>query len=228
MDFTNLDPSWRDIFQSEIDKNYFQELSSFIDSEYNNSAIKVYPEKDDIFNAFKLTPFESVKVVILGQDPYHGPEQAMGLSFSVQKGVRTPPSLRNIFKEIESDLGQPSKIIQNKEAGDLTNWAEQGVLLLNSILTVRAGSPGSHQNSGWEKFTDNIINQLTIKRQGIVYFLWGKYAQNKAGMIDESRNLVLKSAHPSPFSAYRGFFGSNPFSKTNDYLASIGEEKIEW
>ena len=183
----------------------------------------VYPSEDAIFKALQLTPFEKVKVVILGQDPYHGPNQAMGLSFSVPPGERLPPSLRNIFKELASDLGIPPS-----RHGDLTAWAKQGVLLLNSILSVEQGQAGSHARVGWETITDGIIERLSREREHLVFVLWGAHAQKKAALIDRSKHLVIESAHPSPLSASRGFFGSRPFSRINDYLEKHGKEPIDW
>jgi len=184
----------------------------------------VYPQPKNIFRAFELTPFDNVEVVILGQDPYHGPRQANGLCFAVGEGVALPPSLQNIFKEIESDLGQPLV----HKTGDLERWAKQGVLLLNATLTVRAHKAGSHQGKGWEQFTDAVIRELSDKKENLVFMLWGNYAKQKGAHIDRERHLVIQSAHPSPFSAASGFFGSKPFSKTNAYLASHGKNIIDW
>ncbi len=216
-----LEKSWKEVLKDEFEKTYFKELSSFVRSEYTKS--KIFPPPKDMFRAFDLCPFDMVKVVILGQDPYHGQGQANGLSFAVNTGVTLPPSLKNIFKEIEGDTG-----ILPKEDGDLTRWAEQGVLLLNATLTVKMGSPGSHQGKGWELFTDAVIKALSEKRQNLVFILWGNYARNKGVVIDRKKHLVIESPHPSPFSAHNGFFGSKPFSKTNVYLKKHGIEEIDW
>ncbi|PKN02727.1 uracil-DNA glycosylase [Candidatus Dojkabacteria bacterium HGW-Dojkabacteria-1] len=183
----------------------------------------IYPSKELIFRALELTPFENIKVVILGQDPYHGEGEANGLAFSVNKGIKLPPSLRNIYKELESDLG-----IKTPNHGDLTSWASQGVLLLNSVLTVEKDRPASHRNIGWEEYTDSIIREISEKKENIVFILWGKYAQSKKDLIDVRKHLVISSPHPSPFSANRGFFGSKPFSTTNTYLKSKGKKEIDW
>jgi len=216
-----IEASWKQVLASEFEKPYFKELTDFVRQEYQSST--VYPPGSYIFNAFEHCPFDKVKVVILGQDPYHEPGQAHGLSFSVQDGIPFPPSLVNIFKELGSDLGKPTPT-----SGNLLRWADQGVLLLNATLTVRAHMAGSHQNHGWETFTDAVIHKLAENRSHLVYILWGSYAQKKGTFIDATRNLVLKSAHPSPLSAYRGFFGSKPFSKANDYLIVTGQEPIDW
>ncbi len=216
-----IETSWKQVLASEFEKPYFKELTDFVRQEYQTST--VYPPGSYIFNAFEHCPFDKVKVVILGQDPYHEPGQAHGLSFSVQDGIPFPPSLVNIFKELGSDLGKPTPT-----SGNLLRWADQGVLLLNATLTVRAHMAGSHQNHGWETFTDAVIHKLAENRSHLVYILWGSYAQKKGTFIDATRNLVLKSAHPSPLSAYRGFFGSKPFSKANDYLIVTGQEPIDW
>lgn len=216
-----IDSSWRARLQSEFDQGYFQELIAFVRQEYAHQT--VYPPGREIFSAFDACPFEDVKVVILGQDPYHGPGQANGLCFSVRDGVRMPPSLVNIFKEIQSDLAKPIP-----SSGNLERWARQGVLLLNATLTVRGSSPGSHQGKGWEQFTDSVIRLISTEKTGVVFLLWGAYAQQKGEWIDRSRHLVLMSAHPSPFSADRGFFGSKHFSKANDYLRSKGIPEIDW
>ena len=196
-------------------------MTDFVRQEYQSTTVD--PPGSYIFNAFEHCPFDKVKVVILGQDPYHEPGQAHGLSFSVQDGIPYPPSLVNIFKELESDLGKPMP-----SSGNLLRWADQGVLLLNATLTVRAHLAGSHQNRGWETFTDAVIHKLADNRSHLVYILWGYYAQKKGAFIDASHNLVIKSAHPSPLAAYRGFFGSKPFSKANDYLIATGQEPIDW
>ena len=216
-----IDPSWKEHLQTEFDKPYFRTLTDFVRQEYASST--VYPPGRLIFNAFDLCPFDKVKVVIIGQDPYHEPGQAHGLCFSVNDGVPFPPSLRNIFKEISDDLGKPVPV-----SGDLTRWARQGVLLLNATLTVRAGLAGSHQGRGWEEFTDAAIRELNSGRDGLVFILWGGYAKKKGAIIDRSRHLVLSSAHPSPLSAYNGFFGNHHFSQANDWLIKHGETPIEW
>lgn len=216
-----IEQSWKEQLALEFDKEYFKSLTDFVRQEYQSTT--VYPPGSYIFNAFEHCPFDKVKVVILGQDPYHEPGQAHGLSFSVQDGIPYPPSLVNIFKELESDLGKPMP-----SSGNLLRWADQGVLLLNATLTVRAHLAGSHQNRGWETFTDAVIHKLADNRSHLVYILWGSYAQKKGAFIDASHNLVIKSAHPSPLAAYRGFLGSKPFSKANDYLIATGQEPIDW
>jgi len=216
-----IEPGWKYRLRSEFEKEYFVRLTGFIKDEYGKTTI--YPPGSLIFNAFDTCPFENVKAVILGQDPYHGPGQAHGLCFSVKQGVEFPPSLINIFKEIESDLGIP-----RPSSGDLTRWAKQGVLLLNATLTVRAHQAGSHQKKGWEEFTDYAIKVLNDEKNNIVFFLWGAYAQKKGETIDRSRHLVLESVHPSPLSAARGFFGNKHFSRCNNYLISNGIEPIDW
>ncbi len=216
-----IEQSWKEQLSPEFEKEYFKNLTDFVRLEYRQG--KVYPPGPEIFNAFEHCPFDKVKVVILGQDPYHEPGQAHGLCFSVKDGIAFPPSLINIFKEIEDDLGKASP-----KTGNLTRWADQGVLLLNATLTVRAHRAGSHQNKGWESFTDAVIHRLAEARENIVYILWGSYAQKKGAFINTSRNLVLKSAHPSPLSAYRGFFGNKHFSKANEYLIANGQSPIEW
>lgn len=216
-----IEPSWKQQLADEFEKPYFKELTDFVRKEYQTAT--VYPPGACIFNAFAHCPFNRVKVVILGQDPYHEPGQAHGLCFSVQDGTAYPPSLQNIFKELKADLGKPIP-----RSGNLLRWADQGVLLLNATLTVRAHQAGSHQGRGWETFTDAVIHRLAEARQHLVYILWGSYAQKKGAFIDGKCNLVLRSAHPSPLSAYRGFFGSKPFSKTNDYLLATGQEPIDW
>lgn len=216
-----LEASWKDLLADEFKKPYFKELSEFVKQQYLTKTI--YPAPANIFTALDLCPVDQIKVVILGQDPYHGPRQAHGLSFSVQKGVRLPPSLQNIYKELQTDIGGPML-----SEGDLTGWAKQGVLLLNATLTVEAGMAGSHQGKGWEQFTDEIIKRLAAKREHLVFILWGKYAQQKVEHIDAARHLVISSAHPSPFSAERGFFGSKPFSQANAYLVWHGQTPIDW
>ncbi|NJN42719.1 MAG: uracil-DNA glycosylase [Flammeovirgaceae bacterium] len=213
--------SWKHQLKDEFEKPYFQELTQFVKSEYKSHTI--YPPGRDIFNAFDHCPFDEVKVVIIGQDPYHGPGQANGLCFSVRKDIRMPPSLVNIFKEIQSDLGKPIP-----QDGDLQRWAGQGVLLLNATLTVRASSPGSHQKKGWENFTDAVIKKISEKKTNVVFLLWGAYAQKKGELIDRSKHRVFASAHPSPFSVDRGFFGNKHFSKTNEHLRSKGIQEIDW
>lgn len=218
-----LEASWLAVLKDEFNKPYMTELRKFLLQQKQN-GINVYPKNDEIFSAFEITPFNKVKVVILGQDPYHGQGQAHGLSFSVQKGVATPPSLQNIYKELETDFSG----FEIPVHGNLTHWATQGVLLLNATLTVAANSPASHQKAGWENFTNQVIKTLSEKKENMVFILWGKFAQAKAVLIDERKHLVIKSAHPSPFSAYNGFFGSKPFSKTNAYLIENGLGKIDW
>lgn len=213
--------SWKSHLSEEFKKPYFEQLINFVKSEYATQAI--YPPGREIFRAFDEADFDNVKVVIIGQDPYHGPGQANGLCFSVREGVRNPPSLVNIFKEIHADLGKPIPT-----SGELERWAAQGVLLLNATLTVRAQTPGSHQNKGWEIFTDAVIKKISDEKQNVVFLLWGAYAQKKGEVIDRNKHLVLMSAHPSPFSADRGFFGCKHFSKTNAYLKSKGLEEINW
>lgn len=216
-----IEESWRKHVGAEFDKQYFIDLTNFVRQEYLHHTC--YPPGRLIFNAFNLCPFDKVKVVIIGQDPYHEPNQAQGLSFSVNEGVPFPPSLQNIFKEIENDLGTPVPT-----SGDLTRWARQGVLLLNATLTVRAHQAASHQRHGWEEFTDAAIKALNADRDHLVFILWGSYARSKAQLIDRSRHLILESAHPSPLSAYRGFFGNHQFSRCNTYLEQNGEKPIEW
>ncbi|HEY4651773.1 MAG TPA: uracil-DNA glycosylase, partial [Pontibacter sp.] len=206
-----IEESWQNVLQDEFEKPYFKNLVAFVKDEYTSQ--KVYPPGNLIFNAFKMCPFDEVKVVILGQDPYHGPNQANGLAFSVSDEVRTPPSLLNIFKEIKSDLGKDMPA-----TGNLERWAGQGVLLLNATLTVRAGQAGSHQKRGWEQFTDAVVQKVNDLKEHVVFMLWGAYAQKKGAFIDTSKHLVLQSAHPSPFAADRGFFGNRHFSKANAYL----------
>ncbi|MEF9924081.1 MAG: uracil-DNA glycosylase [Muribaculaceae bacterium] len=216
-----IEESWKMALNNEFEKDYFKRLSGFVRSEYDSG--RVFPAGKDIFAAFDATPFDSVKVVIIGQDPYHDVNQANGLCFSVHDGVPFPPSLLNIFKEIHDDLGKPMPV-----SGDLSRWARQGVLLLNSTLTVRAHSAGSHQGKGWEEFTDEVIMRLAMDRENIVFILWGSYAIKKGAFIDRNRHLVLTSPHPSPLSSYRGFFGNKHFSKTNEYLVAHEKEPIDW
>ena len=217
-----IDNSWREHIGAEFEKPYFSALTDFVRHEYTTTTC--YPPGSLIFNAFNLCPFDRVKVVIIGQDPYHEPDQAQGLSFSVPEGVPFPPSLQNIFKEIQFDLGKPMP-----PTGDLTRWAEQGVLLLNATLTVRAHQAASHQRHGWEQFTDAAIRALSAERENLVFILWGGYARSKAQLIDRSRHLVLESVHPSPLSANRGgWFGNHHFSQCNAYLREHGEQEIDW
>ncbi|WP_281530951.1 uracil-DNA glycosylase [Leyella stercorea] len=217
-----IDNSWREHIGAEFEKPYFSALTDFVRHEYTTTTC--YPPGSLIFNAFNLCPFDRVKVVIIGQDPYHEPGQAQGLSFSVPEGVPFPPSLQNIFKEIQLDLGKPMP-----PTGDLTRWAEQGVLLLNATLTVRAHQAASHQRYGWEQFTDAAIRALNAERENLVFILWGGYARSKAQLIDRSRHLVLESVHPSPLSANRGgWFGNHHFSQCNAYLREHGEQEIDW
>lgn len=216
-----IEESWKQRLAAEFEKDYFVRLTEFIRSEYSRTTI--YPPAKLIFNAFDSCPFEQVKVVIIGQDPYHGPGQAHGLCFSVCEGVPNPPSLQNIFKEIQSDLGTPLP-----PNGDLTRWANQGVLLLNATLTVQAHQAGSHQRRGWEEFTDAAIRCLNEEREHLVFILWGAYAQKKGAFIDRNKHLVLTSAHPSPLSAYNGFFGNKHFSRANEYLMAHEQMPIEW
>jgi uracil-DNA glycosylase len=214
-------PSWKSHLEPEFTKPYFLDLISFVKSEYATQV--VYPPGREIFRSFDACDFDNVKVVIIGQDPYHGPGQANGLCFSVRPEVKMPPSLVNIFKEIRNDLGKPIP-----PSGDLERWAQQGVLLLNATLTVRASSPGSHQNKGWETFTDAVIKTISDEKERVVFLLWGAYAQKKGEIIDRQKHFVLLSPHPSPFSADRGFFGNKHFSKANDYLKSKGIKEIDW
>lgn len=216
-----IESGWKTQLQTEFDKPYFAQLTQFVRAEYATTTC--YPPGNLIFNAFNLCPFDKVRVVIIGQDPYHEPGQAHGLCFSVNDGVAFPPSLQNIFKEIHDDLGAPVP-----ESGNLTRWAEQGVLLLNATLTVRAHQAGSHQRRGWEEFTDAVIRQLNQNLDHLVFILWGSYAQKKGAIIDRSRHLVLTSAHPSPLSVYRGFYGNHHFSRANAYLQENGQPPIQW
>lgn len=212
---------WKALLQEEFDKPYFEELTKFVKQEY--SAATIFPAGKNIFRAFDKCPVESLKVVIIGQDPYHGPGQANGLCFSVNDGIPFPPSLQNIFKEINDDIGTPIP-----RSGELDRWAEQGVLLLNSVLTVQAHNAASHAGHGWEQFTDAVVRTINERKQGVVYMLWGSYAQKKGLIADPQQNLILKSVHPSPLSAYRGFFGCKHFSQANTYLQSIGKSPINW
>jgi len=212
-----IENSWKKVLVAEFEKDYFIKLSEFVKGEYAIGT--VYPPAKYIFRAFDMTPFDQVKVVIIGQDPYHGDKQANGLCFTVDDGVRQPPSLQNIYKELKNDLGVE---------GNINLWPQQGVLLLNSTLTVKADSAGSHQNKGWEEFTDIVIKLLSDKKEKLVFILWGKYAQDKGKVIDSTKHLIIKSPHPSPFAAYSGFFGSKPFSKCNDYLKENNLTEINW
>ncbi len=216
-----IEESWKQTLANEFEKPYFANLIQFVKSEY--AAGTVYPEGKNIFNAFNLCPLPNVKVVIIGQDPYHEPRQAHGLCFSVQDGVEFPPSLQNIFKEIESDLGTPVP-----PSGNLERWARQGVFLLNSILTVRAHQAASHANKGWETFTDEVIKQISDKTENVVFMLWGNYAKVKGKVIDTKKHLILNTVHPSPLSVYRGFFGCKHFSRANEYLTAHGKTPINW
>lgn len=217
----NIEKSWGKHLSAEFEKPYFKELAAFVKGEYATKTI--YPKPASIFRAFELCPFDLVRVVILGQDPYHGPNQANGLCFAVNEGVPLPPSLINIFKEMEADLGR-----EVNKAGDLERWARQGVLLLNATLTVEGGKAGSHQRKGWEQFTDAVIDVLSKEKEGIVFVLWGNYAKKKGEKIDFLKHHIISSAHPSPLSAHNGFFGSRPFSAINSFLQKRGEREIEW
>lgn len=221
MSKVKIDPSWEKILEKEFNQEYFEKLTEFVKKEYSNET--VYPLGKNIFRAFELCPFDQVKVVIIGQDPYHGPGQANGLCFSVNNGVQLPPSLQNIYKELASDLG-----VSAPQTGELENWSRQGVLLLNATLTVRANQAGSHQKKGWEQFTDAVIKTISDQKENVVFILWGKYAQDKGKVIDRTKHFVITSAHPSPLSAYNGFFGSKPFSKTNDFLLKNLIKPIDW
>ncbi|MEW4308249.1 uracil-DNA glycosylase [Rossellomorea marisflavi] len=212
---------WADLLDDELNKDYYQSLREWLKKEYGEHT--VYPPMFDIFNAFHYTSYDDVKVVLLGQDPYHGPNQAEGLSFSVKKGVKIPPSLRNMYKELENDIGCPVP-----EHGSLVKWAKEGVLLLNTVLTVRDGEAHSHRNKGWERLTDHVIKTLNDREKPVVFILWGKPAQAKEKLIDQSVHFILKSPHPSPLSAHRGFFGSRPYSKTNQFLNKHNIPEIDW
>lgn len=218
----NLGNEWDKVLEGEFDKEYYLKLRQFLKEEYTYHTI--YPNMYDIFNALKYTSYSDVKVVILGQDPYHGPNQAHGLSFSVQKGIMPPPSLVNIYKEIENEFG----VQMPKNYGNLTKWAKQGVLLLNTTLTVRAHNANSHKDAGWQIFTDNVIRKLNERQEPVVFLLWGSHSIKKRALIDESRHLVLTSVHPSPLSAYRGFFGCGHFAAANDFLVKTGRQPIDW
>jgi len=218
-----IENSWQQILEEEFDKDYMINLRSFLQIRLKEGHT-IFPPKSLIFNAFNHTPFEKVKVVIIGQDPYHGANQAHGLAFSVQKGVKLPPSLKNIFNELQSEYTD----FKYPDHGDLSQWADQGVLLLNATLTVEESNPGSHQNRGWEIFTNKVIQLLSEKRSGIIFLLWGKYAQAKSNLINKEKHIVLTAAHPSPFSAHNGFFGCNHFIKTNEILFQNGQKAINW
>jgi uracil-DNA glycosylase len=219
-----LESSWLEVLAPEFDKPYMTKLRQFLLTEKGNGKV-IYPKGDEYFNALDTTPFDMVKVVILGQDPYHGAGQAHGLCFSVQQGIQLPPSLQNIFKEINAEY--PDKIVKFPH-GNLTSWAGQGVLLLNAVLTVEHARAASHQGQGWESFTDQVVAELSRGRESLVFMLWGSYAQKKGSVIDTNKHLVLQSPHPSPLSAHRGFFGNNHFRKCNDYLVRMGKEPIDW
>lgn len=216
-----IEQSWKRVLKREFASEKFKKLAEFVVSEYQTR--KVYPPAKQIFRAFDVCPFDKVQVVILGQDPYHGPGQANGLCFAVNEGVKPPPSLMNVYKEIEQDVG-----VKMSNSGSLEKWASQGVLMLNATLTVLASQAGSHQKKGWEEFTDAVIRHISGEKEGVVFLLWGRYAQDKGAVIDRKKHLVLEAAHPSPFSAYSGFFGCGHFSKTNDYLIATGREPIDW
>ena len=220
-----IEPSWKLVLEEEFGKEYFKTLREFVKSEYQHAV--VFPPPKNIFRAFELTSFDKVEVVILGQDPYHGPKQANGLCFAVGESVALPPSLQNIFKELSADCSLPFEALA-KKGGSLEDWAKQGVLLLNATLTVRAHKAGSHQGKGWEQFTDAAIRALSQEREHLVFILWGNYAKQKGAHIDRAKHLVIESAHPSPFSAAGGFFGSRPFSKANAYLVMHGKKPIDW
>ena len=217
----DIEESWKGVLKNEFEKDYFIKLTEFVKNEYATKII--YPPQSQIFSAFDYTSFHDVKVVIIGQDPYHGEGQANGLSFSVANDVKIPPSLRNIYKELKTDLG-----IEESVSGNLESWAKQGILLLNATLTVEASNAGSHQKKGWEEFTDTVIKLLSEEKQNIVFILWGSYAQKKGVKIDRTKHLVIETAHPSPLGAYRGFWESKPFSKTNEYLKSKNIQEINW
>ena len=217
-----IEESWKNVLKAEFTKSYFQQAVTFIKTEKSQGKT-IYPPGQLIFNAFDKTPFNKVKVVLLGQDPYHGPGQAMGLSFSVPDGIPPPPSLINIFKELQTDIGMPIP-----KTGNLTKWANEGILLLNAVLTVRANEAASHAKIGWMDFTNAVISKVSQEKENVVFLLWGRFAQEKQSLIDETRHLVLKAAHPSPLGAHKGFFGCRHFSKTNDYLMKHGKDPIDW
>lgn len=217
----HIHPSWSALLEEEFQSPYFDSLENFVNQEFKNQII--FPPKSKIFEAFKLTSLSNLKTIVLGQDPYHGPKQANGLSFSVENNQKLPPSLKNIFKELVDDLQ-----IENPSSGDLSPWAKSGVLLINSVFTVRKGQAASHKNQGWETFTDAVIGKISDHSENLVFILWGKFAHGKKHLINSEKHLILESHHPSPLSAYRGFFGSKPFSKTNVYLKSKGKEAVNW
>lgn len=217
----NITDSWKNILKTEFEKPYFKKLSDFVDAEYEN--YRCYPEKENIFAAFNYCDFNDLKVVIIGQDPYHGKGQANGLCFSVKDGIKHPPSLVNIFKELKDDVGKEIPI-----SGDLSNWAKQGVLLLNATLTVRESEAGSHQNQGWEEFTDAVIKKISDETENVVFLLWGKFAEKKGSVVNLKKHIIFKAPHPSPLGAWRGWFGSKHFSKTNSFLESKGLKSIKW
>ncbi len=217
-----IESSWKEILKDEFHKSYFQQIVLHLKTERATGAT-IYPTGSQIFNAFDKTPFDKIKVVILGQDPYHNPQQAMGLSFSVPDGIATPPSLQNIYKELKTDIG-----LEIPKTGNLIKWAEQGILLLNAVLTVRANEPASHSKIGWMNFTDAVIKKISEEKTGVIFLLWGKFAQDKQVLVDATKHFVLKAAHPSPLSAHNGFFGCKHFSKTNELLTKQGLEPIDW
>jgi uracil-DNA glycosylase len=217
-----IEQSWKKVLKEEFDKGYFEQIVVFLKHE-KLTGKRIYPPGHQIFNAFDSTPFDEVKVVILGQDPYHGPGQAHGLSFSVLDGVKPPPSLQNMYKELQEDIGLPIP-----QTGNLSSWAANGVLLLNSILTVRDGEPGSHSKIGWEHFTDAVIRKISQEKEQVVFMLWGNFAQSKQSLIDATKHLILKAAHPSPFSVHKGFYGCRHFSKANEYLVRHGKNPVNW
>ena len=217
----NISDSWKNILELEFEKSYFKELTEFVKAEYKNHTC--YPDEKDIFAAFNACSFNDLKVVIIGQDPYHGNKQANGLCFSVQDGIKHPPSLKNIFKELETDVQKPVPI-----SGDLSAWAQQGVLLLNATLTVRESEAGSHQKQGWETFTDEVISKISVEKEHVVFLLWGKFAESKMNLIHLEKHTIFTAPHPSPLGAWRGWFGSKHFSKTNAFLKEIGAKPIEW
>jgi len=219
-----IEPSWKEVLKGEFGQKYWKTLTEFVKAEYQHAI--VYPPPKNIFRAFELCPFDKVKVVILGQDPYHGANQANGLCFAVSEGVNLPPSLQNIFKELSTDCSLPFEALAKK--GNLEHWSKQGVLLLNATLTVRARTAGSHQGKGWEEFTDAVIRELSLKRENLVFILWGNYAKAKGAQINREKHFVIESAHPSPFSVANGFFGSKPFSRANEYLVAHDKKHINW
>ncbi|MFT6067759.1 MAG: uracil-DNA glycosylase [Bacteriovoracaceae bacterium] len=222
MQLSKIEKSWMKALGPELESKHIKDLEKFLTSEKKKKKV-IYPKASEVFSAFDKTPFDKVRVVIIGQDPYHGPDQAHGMCFSVKKGIKPPPSLKNIYKELESDIG-----FSIPDHGFLEPWAKQGVLLINSVLTVEEARAGSHQKKGWEEFTDSVIKVLNEKKENLVFILWGAPAQKKAKVVDEAKHFILKSPHPSPLAAYRGFFGSKPFSQTNKLLKSIGSPPIDW